>query len=307
MSDDNHYPTRCIRVLKGHTGNVNCIRYTHDGKYCMSAGQDRSVCLWNPNRDDVKDGFLINRYKGPHSYGVNEIAIASDNSEFASCGEEREVLVWDVSTSHVKRRLYGHNQRINTVAYNEESTLVVSGSYDATVKIYDLKSHNNAAIQTLSEGKDSISQVIFTKNAIISSSIDGHIRTYDIRAGQLRDDVLSVPITHLSLSFDEKCLYASTLNNQSILIEREMGTILNRYKDHKSTNYKVEGYINNTDDYIYSGSEDGQIIIYDLVDAKPIHTLTYHNNAVTSLSIHPKRESTQLLAASLDSTISVWE
>ena len=41
----------------------------------MTCGQDRSLCLWNPDRDDMKDGFLIKRYKGPHSYGVNDVSM----------------------------------------------------------------------------------------------------------------------------------------------------------------------------------------------------------------------------------------
>ena len=57
-----------------------CLLYTwidggEDGNYCMSCGQDRSLCLWNPERDDMKDGFLIKRYKGPHSYCVNDVSM----------------------------------------------------------------------------------------------------------------------------------------------------------------------------------------------------------------------------------------
>lgn len=41
----------------------------------MSCSQDRSLCLWNPQRDDLKDGFLIKRYKGPHSNAVNDVSM----------------------------------------------------------------------------------------------------------------------------------------------------------------------------------------------------------------------------------------
>ena len=41
----------------------------------MSCGQDRSLCLWNPLRDDMKDGFLIKRYKGPHNNAVNDLSM----------------------------------------------------------------------------------------------------------------------------------------------------------------------------------------------------------------------------------------
>ena len=41
----------------------------------MSCSQDRSLCLWNPQRDNMKDGFLIKRYKGPHSNAVNDVSM----------------------------------------------------------------------------------------------------------------------------------------------------------------------------------------------------------------------------------------
>lgn len=41
----------------------------------MTCGQDRSLCLWNPVRDDMKDGFLIKRYKGPHNNSVNDVSM----------------------------------------------------------------------------------------------------------------------------------------------------------------------------------------------------------------------------------------
>ena len=69
----------------------------------------------------------------------------------------------------------------------------------------------------------------------------------------------------MSLSFDYQCLYLSTLENQSLLVEAKNGLILQRYKAHKAQKYRIEGYINNQDDYIYSGSEDGNVYIYDLM------------------------------------------
>lgn len=70
MGESHLYATQvCYKSLVG-----DCIE---DGNYCMTCGQDRSICLWNPDRDDMKDGFLIKRYKGPHSYVVNDICMYS--------------------------------------------------------------------------------------------------------------------------------------------------------------------------------------------------------------------------------------
>ena len=58
-----------------------CLLYTwidgvEDGNYCISCGQDRSLCLCDPERDDMKDGFLTKRYKGHQSYCVNDVSMS---------------------------------------------------------------------------------------------------------------------------------------------------------------------------------------------------------------------------------------
>ena len=52
---------------------------------------------------------------------------AHDNSRFASCGGDRSVFYWDVNTGHTIKRFQGHSGRVNTVAFNFESTILASG------------------------------------------------------------------------------------------------------------------------------------------------------------------------------------
>ena len=49
-------------------------------------------------------------------------------------------FLWDVSTGNVIRRLVTHTQRINTVAMNADASVLFTGSYDATVCVWDLRS-----------------------------------------------------------------------------------------------------------------------------------------------------------------------
>ena len=71
------------RVLKGHEGAVHIVRYNSNGQYCISGGQDRSICLWNPNT-----GAKIKSYEA-HGWEVLDITIAFDNAKFASVGGDK--------------------------------------------------------------------------------------------------------------------------------------------------------------------------------------------------------------------------
>jgi len=62
---------------------------------------------------------------------------------------------------------------------------LATGSYDGSVKIWDLKSSSYHPIETLKTFKDSVSKVVCGIERIYASSIDGCLRTFDITAGEI--------------------------------------------------------------------------------------------------------------------------
>lgn len=65
-----------------------------------------------------------------------------------------------------------------------------SGGYDAEVRLWDLKSQNRQPIQILDEARDAIQCLHIGGSYIVSGSVDGRLRTYDLRMGELRVDFL---------------------------------------------------------------------------------------------------------------------
>ena len=128
------------RRLRGHSGAVLCVRYTADGAYAVTSGADRSIKLWNPARASPESGaLLIKTYAGPHAKEVSAVAVAADSARLASCGGDKTAFVWDVATGAVVRRLEGHSARVNCVAFCAPShALLATGSYDQTLKLWDL-------------------------------------------------------------------------------------------------------------------------------------------------------------------------
>jgi len=294
-------PTRADKLLKGHSGTVLTVKFNVEGNYCLSGGQDKIIRLWNPHK-----AICIKTYPG-HGYEVTDIAVSMDNSRFASCGGDRSPFLWDVSTGRVIRKFRGHESTVNCVRFNkvqEENTTLVSASYDRSVRIWDLKSNSIDPIQTLSEAKDSVTSLFLTDYEIISGSVDGKIRNYDIRAGILRVDVVNQPITSINLSHDGNCILVGCLNNSVRLIDKSSGELLSTYLGHKNTTYKIDSCLSNDDAYVISGSEDNNIYIWDLVEATSVLTLKGHFGPVCGLAYHPTEN--MLLSSSADGTVRLW-
>ena len=64
-------------VLQGHKGSVNVARFNHDGKYCLTGGDDRRVLLWNPYKDPGEEVAPIKEY-AIHSKQVLDVAVISN-------------------------------------------------------------------------------------------------------------------------------------------------------------------------------------------------------------------------------------
>lgn len=98
---------------------------------------------------------------------------------------DKSIIYWDVSTGLPVRRIRTHLSHVTCVRFNYDSTVAISGSRDNSVQCYDIRSRSLQPIQVLKEAKDCITDLIITENKIISASLDGHIRYYDIRAGSI--------------------------------------------------------------------------------------------------------------------------
>ena len=68
--------------------------------------------------------------------------------------------------------------------------MVVSGSFDATVRLWDCKSPSTKPIQVLEEARDSVSGVWVGGHEVVTGSVDGRMRVYDLRMGMVFVDVV---------------------------------------------------------------------------------------------------------------------
>jgi len=122
---------------------------------------------------------------------VLDLSVSSDNARFASVGGDKAVFLWDVAAGRTLRRFQGHAGRVNAVAFGGEGdSVVVSGSYDGTVRLWDTKGGAGKAMMVLGEARDSVSCVGVGEGEVLAGSVDGRVRSYDLRMGRCTVDVI---------------------------------------------------------------------------------------------------------------------
>lgn len=254
-----------------------------DGSYCLSCGSDKKLKLWNP-----QTGLLLKTYHG-HADEVLDAQGSCDSCHIVSASRDKTIIYWDVSTGQPLRRLRVHAGGVSCVRFNEDSSIAVSGSKDNSVMCWDIRTRKNEPIQKMKDAKDCITGLVVTETKIISSSLDGSIRTYDIRGGELTTDTIGEPITYISLTKDGQCLVAACLDSTIRLIDTESGDLLQEYRGHRAEDYHIECGVISNDQQIISGSTLGTAFVWDLLEGKEVAQLKLGTQVVHSLAVHPTR------------------
>ncbi|KAM9970288.1 hypothetical protein ACTFIR_002138 [Dictyostelium discoideum] len=314
----------CNKVLSNHSGSVTVVKYNSDGGYCLSGSSDKSIKLYN-----VSKGSMIHSFE-EHGYGIGDLVSTSDNKQLFSCAE-KQLYQWDIASGQVIRRFQNaHNDTITSVCVNLDSTLLFSGSSDRLVKAWDLRTKSINPVQILDDSKDTITSIIVneqtithnhshghshgnnnnqphthTQKEVITSSVDGCIRTYDVRMGTLVTYEDTIPISSVSITKDKKCFIASCTDETVKLIDIDSYETLREYKGHKNKVYKINSCSNFDDSLIISGSEDNDFYIYELLSGKLLSKLSGHTNIITHVDSHPSKN--QFITSSTDCTIRIWD
>ncbi|KAG5979359.1 hypothetical protein E4U55_005249 [Claviceps digitariae] len=301
------FPQNPAAYLLGSNGPIHAVKYSATpGSYILTGSADRAIRLYNPfpggptlpdpapssshlGKESVPQGRLIQTYTA-HGYEVLSLDVASDNEKFVSAGGDRAVFLWDVATAVTTRRfggnVHGHGARINCVRFaGEGDSLVVSGGFDTSTRIWDVKSGGVKPIQVLDEARDAITCLVVRGPEVVTGSVDGRVRSYDVRMWKCTTDVMYASVTSLDLTRDGRSMLVGTLDSKIRLMDRENGSCLRAYADagRKNEGIRVQSLLGLREKYVVAGDEmaveqgdngEGRIWAWNLLTGRVVARLT---------------------------------
>lgn len=207
--------------------------------------------------------------------------------------------------------LSGHVGDVYTVAFHPGQNHIVTGGYDKTIKIYDIRT--GTLVKEFQGHKSSVSSAIFNPsgNIIISGSKDGSIKFWDIASGVCIKTISSHlgEVTSVEINSSGNLLLSGSKDNSNRLwdlrdnfhsqSQASLGSTytykpIKKYKGHQNTskNFIRSSFGGLNESLIIGGSEDGSIYMWDIDSCNIVKKISNgHNGYVVYQAIWNEHQS----------------
>ena len=188
--------TQVIAFLEGHTRPVRCAAFSPDGHYAVTGGGD-GLRWWDSETRQQIDHVPIVGSDVPsipaHTNVISCVAYSPHGQSVISGSDDTTLILWWILPSTVRerslylaslRKFVGHGNRVRGVAIVPNRHLIVSGSDDRTVRLWD--EETAAEVRRLQRHSGPVTSVAASPDGrlVLSGSEDGTARLWDVETGK---------------------------------------------------------------------------------------------------------------------------
>ncbi|MEM7726734.1 MAG: NB-ARC domain-containing protein [Cyanobacteria bacterium P01_A01_bin.45] len=302
---------KCVKTLQGRADFVHSVIYSSYNRIIVS-GSQHTIKFWDIDTHECISTFFEDKD------WLSSVIISPDEKIIActNIGNDNNVIrIWqidslnknyigEIDSNQVPHKiLEGHNDSIWSIAFNPDSKLIVSGSSDRSVKIWD--SQTGQCLKTLYGHNRPVLSVAFSPDGKTIASCGGHsiIKLWNFETGECYQTI------------QEKASYVIKFNSDSsILASGHTSGIVKLWNTNSGQCIQTLGNFgkpivsmafSHDSKLIAYGSFDGTVTVWDINNNKSIAILQEKFSSPWSLAFNT--DSNLLIVGRDGEIIQLWD
>jgi WD40 repeat protein/transcriptional regulator with XRE-family HTH domain len=267
-----------------------------DGKHLLLGSEPPT--LWDEGTQRT-----VKTYPGFHGWiPPGALAVSPEGRYLAAAGgiwpptDVRSLLIWDFESGEVKCRLEGHRTMPRSLAFSSDSRMLLAGSQNPQERSGDLILWNTESCMIIRrfDWTGDVTSIAFSADnsrAITGQGYSPQVTLWDVSTGrEIRRFVtdqypgMEVPILNVAFGPGDDTILGSSVENL-YQWDIESGEILHVYRGHSGVPWSLS--VSPDDQYLVSGSEEGEIILWELSTGEELYRLETHVQGINSVTFSP--------------------
>ncbi len=289
----------------GHQALVESLAFTPDGKFIVSAGDDKVVRIW-----DWRAGQTVRTIRGQSGPGpegtIYSMALSPDGRWLAVGGRMHpecegrcgEIRLYDFATGELKALLKGHTNLVQSLAFSSDSKRLISGMSNSDAVAWDVNSdaiiwdvEAKQLLHRLRGHRDDVNAVDLTPDGAraVTASVDKMVRLWRVDDGSLVKEMAGHAdiVRSLAVSPKDGSIVSGDKTGEIRLWDGKTGDFLRVFasqdNDIGSLRFSPDGSLLLST----SGRSSKPQRIYDAATGKELTSYTKHGNVVIAGAFSP--------------------
>ncbi len=232
-----------------HRDSILCINFSRDADLLASGSQDGTIKIWK-----IITGKCLRRIPKAHVNGVTGIAFNYDASQIASCSFNEVAKIHGLRSGKCLKEFRGHETFISTILFVKSGKILITGSADGNVKVWDVATstcQNTFALPT-----------------------NGSLDELPVHK------IIPLPVD------SEQCIICNHSNK--IYITNLQGLVVKHFSAGKNCLPFIDCCLSSEGKYIYGISENGMLHCFLYENAELVHSMKIHGSGILGITHHPR-------------------
>lgn len=330
---------KLLRELQGRQSGICGLSLSTDQRYLIAGGEDAAIWRW-----DLTTWSELTSDFGHHAR-IRSVAFSPDGRRVVTASDDGTARLWEASTGRLLSCFEGHRKKVRGVAFAPDGATFTTAGDDGTLRTWRAEPGGKQTLQIQADRKAVYRLSYCQNGRVLASSgKEGGIRFWDARIGKELLSILDGRGAFALAGFPIGSELAVLFSDAIVIVDSRDGKELHRFTDSRSPStmaYSPDGRtiaILDSNDVVYicesasrqpvkhllchglrivslaflgcggllaGGTEEGKIVLWDLVTGRRLPDLNGDGGEVSGLASAPG--GTLLASANANTTALLWQ